>query len=232
MMSNVLITGANGNLGRSVAERLHEEGYQMVASLEPGTEVPDDWEGLAIRACEVDLMSSSSAREFVTKALEKMNGRITAGVLLVGGFSMDSVSSASISDMEKMFRLNFLTAYNVLQPLMEHFESSPLGGRFILVGARPALEPDAATHTFSYALSKSLIFRLAEIVNAYGKNKNITASVVVPSILDTPVNRVSMPKADFENWVPTHTVADAVAYLLSESGSVLRETVLKLYNNV
>jgi len=230
-MSNVLITGANGNLGRSVAERLHAEGHKMVASLEPGTEIPENWEKLELVPFEVDLMSSSSSHEFVGKAIGKMNGRITAGILLVGGFSMDSVSSASTRDMEKMFRLNFLTAYNVLKPLMEHFESSLLGGRFVLVGARPALEPDSAKQTFSYALSKSLIFRLAEFVNSYGKGKNITASVIVPSILDTPVNRISMPKADFDDWVPTSAVADAIAYLLSESGSVLRETVFKLYNN-
>jgi NAD(P)-dependent dehydrogenase (short-subunit alcohol dehydrogenase family) len=230
-MSNVLITGANGNLGRSVAERLHQDGFKMAASIEPGSEFPDDWKELDIHPCEVDLMSATSARAFVAEAIKKMNGRITAGVLLVGGFSMDSVSSASISDMEKMFRLNFLTAYNVLQPLLEHFDSSLLGGRFILVGARPALNPSDGVHTFSYALSKSLIFRLAEIVNVYGKGKNITASVIVPSTLDTPVNRVSMPKADFDTWVPTTTVADAIAFLLSESGGVLRETVLKLYNN-
>ena len=230
-MCNVLITGANGNLGRSVAERLHKDGFRMAASIEPGSEVPDDWDGLDIKPFEVDLMSPSSAADFVTQAIKGMDGRIEAGVLLVGGFSVDSVSSASIQDMEKMFRLNFLTAYNVLRPLMEHFESSLLGGRFVLVGARPALDPAAAAHTFSYALSKSLIFRLAEIVNAYGKGKNIAASVIVPSILDTPVNRISMPKADFDNWVPTGSVADAIAYLLSDSGCVLRETVLKLYNN-
>lgn len=230
-MANVLITGANGNLGRSVAERLHSEGYKMAASIEPGSDVPDDWEGLQIVPCEVDLMSATSARDFVKSAIEKMEGRITAGILLVGGFSVDSVSSASISEMEKMFRLNFLTAYNVLQPLLEHFDSSLLGGRFILVGARPALNPHDAVHTFSYALSKSLIFRLAEIVNEYGKGKNITASVLVPSILDTPVNRISMPKADFDTWVPTTAVAEAISYLLSESGSYLREPVWKIYNN-
>ncbi|MBK6902891.1 MAG: SDR family NAD(P)-dependent oxidoreductase [Saprospirales bacterium] len=230
-MSNVLITGANGNLGRSVVERLHRDGFKLAASLEPGSEVPDEWNDLSVQPFEVDLMSSTSANEFVAKAIAKMDGRITSGILLVGGFSMDSVTSASISEMEKMFRLNFLTAYNVVKPLMEHFESSMLGGRFILVGARPALDPAAAVHNFSYALSKSLIFRLAEIVNAHGKGKDITASVIVPSILDTPVNRISMPKSNHEDWVPTGTVADAIAYLLSESGSVLRETVLKLYSN-
>ena len=231
-MCNVLITGANGNLGRSVAERLHKDGFKMAASVEPGSEVPDDWEGLSIKPYEVDLMSASSASDFVTNAIKGMDGRIEAGILLVGGYSVDSVSSADVSEMQKMFRLNFLTAYNVLRPLMEHFESSLLGGRFILVGARTALDASAASHNFSYALSKSLIFRLAEIVNAYGKGKNITASVLVPSILDTPVNRVSSPKADYDRWVPTTAVADAVAYLLSESGGVLRETVFKLYNNV
>jgi NAD(P)-dependent dehydrogenase (short-subunit alcohol dehydrogenase family) len=231
-MSNILITGANGNLGQAVAERLHADGHRIAASLEPGTPVPDCWEQVEILPFEADLMNPASARAFVEEAIAKMNGRITAGILLVGGFSMDSLTSASISEMEKMFRLNFLTTYNVVQPLLEHFDSSLLGGRFVLVGARPALNAQDAVHTFSYALSKSLVFRLAEIINAYGKGKDITATVIVPSILDTPVNRVSMPKADFDTWVPTSSVADAISFVLSESGGVLRETVLKLYNNV
>ena len=42
---------------------------------------------------------------------------------------------------------------------------------------------------FAYALSKAMIFKLAEFINVEGKDKNISATVIVPSTIDTPANR-------------------------------------------
>ena len=56
-------------------------------------------------------------------------------------------------------------------------------------------------------------------------------SVVVPSTLDTPLNRKSMPDADPDNWVKPEEVAETLEFLVSDKSSALRETVLKIYNN-
>jgi NAD(P)-dependent dehydrogenase (short-subunit alcohol dehydrogenase family) len=82
----------------------------------------------------------------------------------------------------------------------------------------------------AYSLSKSLVFRLAELFNESGKSKNISATVLVPSTIDTPQNRASMPDADFAKWVPAASIADVVAFLLTDSGHMVRETVVKVYN--
>ena len=85
-------------------------------------------------------------------------------------------------------------------------------------------------HTLAYSLSKGLVFHLAELINAYGKEKNISATVLVPSIIDTPINREAMPEADFSTWVTPQALADMVAYLLTPSGKQVSESVIKLYN--
>jgi hypothetical protein len=54
--------------------------------------------------------------------------------------------------------------------------------------------------------------------------------VVVPSTIDTALNRESMPDADFSKWVPAESIADVIAFALTDSGAVLRESVLKVYN--
>lgn len=75
------------------------------------------------------------------------------------------------------------------------------------------------------------MFRLAEVINAEGKNKNITASVIVPGTIDTPANRHAMPDADFSSWVNPVDVAAAMEFICSDHGTPLRETVLKIYGN-
>jgi hypothetical protein len=39
-----------------------------------------------------------------------------------------------------------------------------------------------------------------------------------------------MPGKDFDAWVKSEDIAEAMAYICSEKGNSLRETVLKIYN--
>ena len=42
--------------------------------------------------------------------------------------------------------------------------------------------------------------------------------------------RDAMPDADTSQWVPAHNIAETIGFLLSETGLMMRETVIKLYN--
>ena len=83
----------------------------------------------------------------------------------------------------------------------------------------------------AYGLAKSLIFRLAELMNDEAKGHNVVISVIVPSTIDTPQNRSSMPDADFNKWVKAEAIADTIYFYCTPQGSILREPVIKVYNN-
>ena len=85
--------------------------------------------------------------------------------------------------------------------------------------------------TTAYGLSKSLIFRLAELMNEEAKGKNVLTSVIAPSIIDTPQNRQSMSKANPSDWVKAEEIANIIYFYSLGEASALRETVLKVYNN-
>ena len=82
----------------------------------------------------------------------------------------------------------------------------------------------------AYSLAKSLIFRMAELMNEEAKGTNVVTSVVVPSMIDTPLNRNAMSTATFGDWVTTDTIADVISFYCSEAASALREPVIKIYN--
>lgn len=225
MSKSIIITGATGNLGSAVTKRLLADGYTLYTTLVPNEKPSEDPH---IHGMHVDLFNEGECERYV-KDLVAEGTDLCAGILLVGGFQMGGLLETDFTALDKMFRLNFYTAFSMVKPLVAHFEQSG-GGQIILIGARPALKPDDGNWAVAYALSKSLIFRLAELINEKGKAKNVRATVLVPSTIDTPANRQSMPDADFHKWVPAESIADTIAFLLSDSGGVLRESVIKVYN--
>lgn len=227
-MASLIITGANGNLGLSVVNRLLKDGYHLLAAsgkLGAG-ELPRNKK---LEISEVDLLIEKDAQKFVESSLQK-NPDIEAAVLLVGGFATGKLMGTKKSDLEKMIDLNFYTAFNIVRPLLAHFLKHQQGGHFILVGARPGMNAADGKDFFAYAMSKAMIFKLAEFINAEGKAKGVTATVIVPSTIDTETNRKAMPNADFSKWVPAEKIADAISYSLSETGRMFRESVIKIYN--
>jgi NAD(P)-dependent dehydrogenase (short-subunit alcohol dehydrogenase family) len=101
----------------------------------------------------------------------------------------------------------------------------------VYIGARPAIEASQGKDLVAYGLSKSLLFKLAEYINAEAKGKNITATVVAPSTLDTPLNRKSMPDTDPSVWVKPSELAEILEFAVSEKSGPMREQIIKVYNN-
>lgn len=227
MKKNVLITGASGNLGKVVVDKFLSQDYNVIAIVSPGKNLgfkTDD----AVQLYEADLTDEKSVSMVIEEIVAK-HSILDAALLLVGGFAPGSITETDGSLLKKMFSLNFDTAYFVARPVFHQMLVQDNGGRIVFVGARPALRPKEGKNTLAYALSKSLLFKLADFLNAEGSSKNVTASVVVPSTIDTEVNRKAMPDKDFTAWVTTEEIAEAMAFLCSEKGKPLRETVLKIY---
>jgi len=233
MKNRVIISGAAGNLGMAVTEKFLNEKWSVVALAEEGK--PDQvikLESIAKANLEVipaDLMDPYESAKLVRKIWAEQP--IHSAVLLVGGFSMNSLEKTTSEQLEKMFKLNVLTAYNILQPLFALMKANG-GGNITLIGARPALQPADGEGAIAYALSKGMLFHLAEIVNTGTKSHGVAANVVVPSIIDTPENREGMPDSDFSKWVKPEEIADAIFFAAKQSGKGLAGSVLKLYGQV
>ncbi len=228
-MKTIIITGADGNLGTTVTKTFLDEGYQVIATVsrEASKEKVPDHPQLDVHA--VDLTDEDATSAFIISVIEKYQ-TIDAALLLVGGFAVGDIEATSGADLKKMYALNFETAYYVARPLFAHMKENGKG-RIVFIGSRPALKPADGKAMVAYALSKSLLFNLAELMNQDAKKTNVVTTVVVPSTIDTPVNRDAMPGADPANWVKPQQLADIMKFICSDTADVLRETVLKVYNN-
>lgn len=223
-MKTVLITGASGNLGKACVEKFLSQGYKVLATVSPGQTLGNDFTG--IETFEADLTNEASVENVINNITKAY--KIDATLLLVGGFAMGNITDTNGPALQKMFSLNFDTAYFVARPIFNHMMNQSTG-KIVFVGARPALNAADGKSTLAYSLSKSLIFKLAELLNAEGASNNVVSHVIVPSIIDTPVNRTAMPTANFSDWVKPEEIAGTIYYLCSNQGNAVRDTVVKMY---
>lgn len=226
----VMITGANGNLGSAVTKAFLDKGYKVIATVAEEHMKKDMPVDQQIETAVVNLSVEADATQFVNSKIQGY-GKIDGALLLVGGFAMGSIEKTSGDDLRKQISLNFETAYFIVRPLFRHMMEKG-SGRIVLIGARPAINPAQGKDLLAYALSKSLLFRLAEYLNEEAKGKNVAVAVVVPSTLDTPLNRKSMPDTNPNDMVHPAALAGVLEFLISDQSAILREPVLKVYNNV
>jgi len=228
-MKTIIITGANGNLGMAVTSIFLSRGYRVVATVRVQADLKELPQNQNLQAEVLDLTNENETEKFVQKIIDRYQ-TVDGALLLVGGFAAGDMAATKSEDIKKQINLNFDTAYHVTRPLFQHMVKKN-NGKIVFVGARPALQAVTGKNLIAYGLSKSLLFKLAEYLNAEAKGKNVTVSVVAPSTIDTEPNRKSMPDADFEKWVKPEALAEVLEFLISDKGGVLRETVLKVYNN-
>jgi short-subunit dehydrogenase len=227
MKKNILISGASGNLGKDVVNALHNKGYNLSLCVDAHLATMYD-DLLNTQSAVVNLLDEAAAEQFVDTAINK-NSTIDAAILLVGAYAHGNILETTDADIKKMMELNFLTALHLVKPLLRQYQKQGFG-QFVFVGAKAAIIPTMGSANFAYALSKKMLFQLAEMINADAAYPNISAAVVVPSTMDTAATRAATPNADFSKWVTTKHVAENILFILSEAGSNLKETVLKIYN--
>jgi NAD(P)-dependent dehydrogenase (short-subunit alcohol dehydrogenase family) len=228
-MKTAIITGASGNLGQAVIKKFLKEGFKVIGTIIPDDPVKIKIDDSNFETAVVDLMNEESADEFVNQTIQR-HKTIDVAVLTVGGFAMGTIAETKMSAVLKQFKLNFQTTYNLAQPVFVQMLKQNEGHIF-LTGARTGIDMKNSKGMVAYGLSKSMIFRLAELMNEEAKGSNVVTSVITPSTIDTPQNRQSMPNADPAKWVKPEQIAEVIYFYCKEEAGVLREPVLKVYNN-
>jgi len=66
---------------------------------------------------------------------------------------------------------------------------------------------------------------LAADVKAY----NINVNSILPSIIDTAVNRKAMPEADYSKWPKPEEIARVILFLCSEEARVIHGAAIPVY---
>ena len=201
-MRTAVVTGASGNLGQAVVQKFLSEGYAVEGTGSLLMDAPH------FHSVTVDLVNEEAAAEWVQAVIAK-HKTIDVAVLTVGGFAMADIAGTTTAMIGQQYQLNFETAYNVARPVFVQMIKQGTGTIF-LIGSKAGMEAANSKGMIAYGLSKSLLFRLAELMNEEAAGTAVNTMVIVPSTIDTPQNRAAMPAADFSKWQTPEAIADVI----------------------
>jgi 3-oxoacyl-[acyl-carrier protein] reductase len=221
----IVVTGASGALGKVVAETALARGARVagVDHAASQTAATDN----RIELGGVDLSDAAAAKKAIDAAAAHF-GRLDALVNIAGAFAFETVADGDPQTWQRMYALNVLTALNASRSAIPHLIASG-AGRIVNVGAMGALQ--AGSGMGAYAASKAGVHRLTEALAAEWKGR-ITVNAVLPSTIDTPANRASMPRADFAKWVAPQELAEVILFLISEAASAVTGALLPVSGRV
>lgn len=226
-MKTAIISGAGGALGSAVRKKFLDKGYFVAGTYRHLPDTTTEPLHNNEKRYVVDLLNESETQKTVEEIVEVQKG-IDVLICTAGGFAMSNIEKATYADIQKQIDLNFKTSYHLVRPAFMQMQQQGYGHIF-LTGSRQGLYPKLGTHALGYTLSKSLLFSLSQSLNAAAKG-DVVVSVVVPSMIDTPANRRDMPDADFSKWASPERIAEVIAFYSSDKAKIIREPVIKVYN--
>ncbi|WP_421655115.1 3-oxoacyl-ACP reductase FabG [Leptothermofonsia sp. ETS-13] len=226
----VLLTGGTGGLGLGVTPTVLARGAEVTIPYHNPKEVerlkgflsPADF--TRIQFVAVDLTDESAVQQLVD-SMEQVDVLIH----LVGGFSMGPTHAYSLEQWKQDFDLNLTTTFLVckhsLRRMLEHGY-----GRIVTTGSRGAVQP--AGQLAAYCASKAGVVALTQAIADETRGTNITANVVLPSVIDTPANRAAMGAENASQWVKPESLAEVICFLASEAARDIRGAAVPVYGNV
>lgn len=220
-----IITGGFGFLGWEVAKAAVQAGYN-VALIDLNT-APLVGESAGVGEDvlflgNVDISDPEMSKEAAFK-VNNYFGRIDVLINIAGGFSWETVEDGSPDSWNRLHKINVMTCLNMTRACLP-FIKKHSSGRILNIGAATALKSEAGMGP--YAASKSGVHRLTQSLAAELKETNITVNAVLPSIIDTLLNRRAMPDADFSSWVKPRELADILLFLASEKSQPITGALL------
>src|SRR5205807_3050302 len=127
---------------------------------------------------------------------------------------------------EKQFRLNLRPAYLMVQAAAPAMIEAG-GGSIVCVGTRAALQPFKGAA--GYIASKAAVIAFSQAVSVEYRDDGIRCNSILPSVIDTPANRASMPNADHERWVKPAQIAGVISFLLGADSPPTSGAAIPVY---
>ena len=221
------LAGAGGTLGPTVVRRLASA--RAILELagrneEPLLELAQETGG-EVGASAVDLLDPGAARTWADGIAER-RGRVDGLVHMIGGWRGGSpIEEQPLEDWAFLEPLLVRTLVHTTQAFVPHVLVSGRG-RVVVISAGQAQAPTHTNALYAAAKAAGETWTLA-LADRFRKTGS-TANVVVVGALVTPAMREESPDKDFSTFTPAEEIADAIAYLASDSATAMNGQRLTL----
>lgn len=228
-----LVAGGTGGLGRAVSLAFLDEGAKVAVTYRK----PEDLESLrkdaggnktALQGYRVDVTDETAVGELIER-IAAQYGRLDVLVNAVGGYAGGTkLWELDTKVFEQMLALNLRSGYALGRAAARAMLKQG-SGAIVNVAAKAAVDHGAGAA--AYAASKAAAVALMDSLAADLKGTGVRVNSVLPSIIDTEVNRKAMPKADFAKWPKPEEIARVILFLCSDQAKVIQGAAVPVYGD-
>jgi NAD(P)-dependent dehydrogenase (short-subunit alcohol dehydrogenase family) len=226
-----IVTGGTGGLGAAIVALFLDAGAAVVVPHRAAGDLDALRERSGDAAARLDGMlldltdEEAVARSYTTVA--EQQGGIDILVNVAGGFGGGKpVHETPWSLWSAQLDINLKTAVLSCKAAVPHMIARG-GGAIVNVGTRTATQPGA--NLAAYSSAKRALVQLTEALAAELRDRNITANIVLPSVIDTPANRKGMPSADHSRWVAPDEIARVILFLAGPDARIISGASIPAY---
>jgi len=226
---HIVVTGGAGALGTAVVSALIEAGAAC--------HVPcyDEAEAKRFRLRDhkqvtLTVTGSLADEAAVTRAFAGI-APLWASIHIAGGFAFAPLREADVATIRQQIEMNLLSCMLCCRAAVKAMavDATNVGGRIVNVSARAGLEWRSGANMTAYTASKAGVAAFTAALAEEVAKDGILVNAVAPSIMDTPANRQTMPKADFAAWPKVEEVAATILFLASTDNRVTRGAIVPVY---
>jgi NAD(P)-dependent dehydrogenase (short-subunit alcohol dehydrogenase family) len=229
----VLVAGGTGGLGHAASLAFLEEGAKVVVTYRAqeqfnALKAAAGKAGPELEGYAIDVADEAAVRQLVEKIVAKYR-RLDAMVNAVGGYAGGTkLWELETKVFEQMLAMNLRSGYALSRAAVRAMLKEGHGA-IVNVAAKAAF--DHAAGAGAYAASKSAALALLDSLAADLKGTGVRVNTILPSIIDTEVNRKAMPKADFAKWPKPEDIARVILFLCSDDARVIHGAAIPVYGD-
>ena len=236
MLRQILVTGSSRGIGKSVALRLAQSGYDIVLhcnkNISKAEEVKSEIISLGrnARILQFDISNRQECNEVLSCDIEK-NG-IYYGIVLNAGIAKDNVFPAmEDEEWDSVLNTNLGGFYNVLKPLVMQMISERVKGRIITMSSISGLCGNRGQ--VNYSASKAGIIGATKALSLELAKRGITVNCIAPGVIETDMIK-EIPTEEVKKMIPMkrfgkpEEVASLVNYLMSDEAAYITGQVISV----
>ncbi|MBD8898163.1 3-oxoacyl-ACP reductase FabG [Rhodanobacter sp. DHG33] len=235
MADSILVTGSSRGIGRAIALRLAQAGYDLVlhcrSKRDEAEAVRAEIErmGRAARVLQFDIADRAACRAALEADVAQHGAPY--GVVCNAGLARDGAFPAlADEDWDQVLRTNLDGFYNVLHPLAMPMIRRRAPGRIVCITSVSGLIGNRGQ--VNYSASKAGVIGAAKALAVELAKRKITVNCVAPGLIDTDMLDADVPVEEILKAIPAQRagtpeeVAAAVAFLMSPEAAYITRQVL------
>jgi NAD(P)-dependent dehydrogenase (short-subunit alcohol dehydrogenase family) len=229
----VVVAGGTGGLGNAVSGAFLEEDAKVVVTYHKEEEFvalkrAAGAKAAALEGFVVDVTDEAATSEFIGGVLSR-HGTVDALVNTVGGYAGGvKLWELDTKMFDTMLSLNLRSGYALARAVLPAMLRQK-GGSIVDVAAKAAFDHGAGAS--AYAASKAAAVAMMDSLAADVRGTGVRVNSILPSIIDTAVNRQAMPDADFSTWPKPEEIAQVILFLCSDKAAVVHGAAVPVYGN-